>query len=129
MALKYPRKVYLIFPFDDNGKVAGVYIGCSHNPVARMELHIREKPLPRKEQNELHRLMRDNGFLYGVVDEIPTYTEQYIEYDWVDYFKQNYGYRIFNSLKYGSGEADCSRIVSPKEILDQTRFKFQGSRI
>lgn len=82
--MKLPRKVYVIFPFDYEGKVAGVYVGSTKDPRQRLVNHLNDYGA---QQWELHNLMRENGFKAYVVDTIDDYEESHIEYDWIDVFK------------------------------------------
>lgn len=111
----YPREVYLIFPFDEQGKIAGVYVGSSCCVSTRIYGHLTIKGYDTcGEQKELHELMRKNGFAYEVVDKIDKWQNSYIEYDWVDFFLNNYEIRVFNSHKKGCVIRDWKRLENPK---------------
>ncbi len=81
--MKLPRKVYAIFPFNEDGSVAGVYVGSSANPNQRITNHLNDYGA---QQFELHDLMRKNGFKAYEVDCINSLKESHIEYDWIDMF-------------------------------------------
>lgn len=111
--MKYPRQVYLLFPYDEFGDIAGVYVGSSHNVARRMDYHFSDRSTKFRKQRNLHKLMRDNGFSYVVVDTIENEDFSYIEYDWVDYFLQNFNVRVFNSKKIGCAIWNWHRLKNP----------------
>lgn len=90
------KKVYAIFPFDEDGEIAGVYIGSSQNPLTRVRNHRNTKDGHGK-QDTLHELMRKNGFTYIFVDDIKTFKDAHVEYDWIDYFIKQTNLTVFNN--------------------------------
>lgn len=119
----YPREVYLIFPYDEFGNVAGVYVGSSSWVEERIRRHLYDFNNEFINQRELHELMRKNGFALAVVDNIENYKESYTEYDWVDYFRNFYDMRIFNSAKRGKAICNWQRIENPLDKLFSTDFE------
>ena len=89
---KFPKSVYVIFPHDDSGSIAGVYVGASGNASERIKMHLND----RHSQKELHDLMRRNGFEWFVVDSIENPSDLHLEFDWMDFFKQNTQLHLFN---------------------------------
>lgn len=94
MMAHYPRKVYVIFPFNSDGTIAGVYVGSSYRVKERIECHKGDHQ--SKHMVELHDLMRENGFKYQIIDEIGDWRETHIEYDWIDFFKKKTTMKVFN---------------------------------
>lgn len=111
--MSYPKKVYVLFPFNKFGNIAGVYIGSSQDPEERMRIH-KNTHNGHGKQDQLHELMRNNGFLYVVVDEIKTCKDTYIEFDWLDYFDKRTKLTIFNN--FISPKANWERI-EPKGVI------------
>lgn len=93
--MKYPKTIYAIYVFDENGDVIGVYVGSSENVKQRILAH----RTTTKAQQELHELMRKNGFNFQLLGVINEYEEAHLEYDWVDFFT-HMGVKVFNTLKY-----------------------------
>lgn len=122
----YPRKVYLIFPYDECGNIAGVYVGSSSRVKERIEEHLRNSDNYENQRN-FHELMIKNGFAYGVVDEIEDYLCGHLEYDWANYFLENTNIKVFNSL--GLKNANWHRLDSPKDRLNRRAFKIVSSLI
>lgn len=105
--MNYPRKVYAIFPYDENHHIAGVYVGSTWNVEERIRCHKGDhKSL---HMAELHDLMRRHGFIYKVMDEIKEWKDCHIEYDWIDYFMKKTDLKVFNYRK-GLCGADWHRI-------------------
>lgn len=121
----YPKEVYLIFPYDENGIIAGVYVGSSCFVSFRIAEHRYTTENRKDDQKELHKLMRDNGFTYLIVDEIKSWHESFTEYDWVDYFAKNYNIKIFNSPNVGRVNRDWHRLNKPQDkvhfLIDKDR--------
>ena len=92
----YPKKVYVIFPFNEDGSVAGVYVGASSRVNERIKCH-RCTHIPQGKQTLLHDLMRNNGFNYLVIDVINHWHENHIEYDWMDFFEHRTNLMLFNN--------------------------------
>lgn len=107
--MKYPRLVYVIFPYDEEGKVAGAYIGSSANMQWRMVNHRCQKAGKGEKQDRLHELMRKNGCAYKILDVINCVHENHIEYDWINLFAKYTNFEIFNTQTDCLG-ADCERI-------------------
>lgn len=105
----YPKEVYIIFPYDSDGKIAGAYVGVTCLGVnRRIRLHINtHRDCGR--QTELHDLMRNNGYTCIVVDQINSWKESSIEYDWIDYCEKKMNLHMFNNLK-GLCNADWHRL-------------------
>ena len=104
---QYPKKVYLIFPFDAKGHVAGVYVGSTWRIEERIRCHKGDHKSIH--MMELHDLMRTNGFKVEIVGEIKTWKENHIEYDWIDYFMKRSNLKVFNYRK-GLCGADWHRL-------------------
>lgn len=113
----YPKEVYLIFPFDENGNAAGVYVGASSWVEERIRNHLYSGKSEPDNQKEAHLLMKENGFSYTVVDTIEDFNETHIEYDWIDFFLKNTDLRVFNSLKIGLKNADWKRLNNPMKHI------------
>lgn len=113
----YPKKVYLIFPYDENREIAGVYVGASIHPKTRIQQHIGGAGNEYENQKEFHKLMKENGYTYCVVDEIEDWEHSCIEYDWVDYFRKVIGLKTFNSKIRGSVVGDWLFLKNPKDKL------------
>lgn len=110
--MSYPKKVYVLFPHNDEGMIAGVYVGSSENVKERIRGHKNTHDGHGK-QDELHNLMRRNGYTYFVVDEISEWRESYIEFDWMDYFIKCTNLPVFNN--FVSKKANWERIT-PKGV-------------
>lgn len=110
--MSYPKKVYVLFPFDDEGLIAGAYVGSSENVNERLRIH-KNTHEGHGKQDQLHELMRKNGYTYAVVDEIKSFHETYIEFDWIDFFQKRTKLAVFNN--FVSKKANWERI-SPKEV-------------
>lgn len=104
----YPKQVYLIFPFDENGKIEGVYVGSSNDVRSRVKNHRNDHHSSGK-QKILHDLMRKNGYDYLIVDEIKSFHENHVEYDWMDFFIKNTTFQLFNN-QVGLCGADWHRL-------------------
>ena len=104
----YPKKVYIIFPFNEQGHIVGAYVGASFNVRRRLQCHLGTH-CNQGLQTELHDLMRKNGFAYSIVDCIKTYVENYVEYDWIDFCERKLKLHVFNNQK-GICGADWHRI-------------------
>ena len=124
---KYPRKVYAIFPYDKNGKAAGVYVGSSANMKRRLINHRSSAP-GQGNQDQLHQLMRDNGCAYKFLDDISGIKENHVEYDWIDYFVKVSDFKVFNNF-VNCHLADWTRISPDKinEAISDPLFFF-GTR-
>lgn len=92
--MKVPRKVYVIYPFTNSGEIAGAYIGSSCNVNLRIKSHVWKNS--SKAHKGFHDLMKQNGFVWQELDDIPTYFDRYKEHAWIDFFK-NQNVRVFNS--------------------------------
>lgn len=89
-------KVYAIFPFGDDGKYAGVYIGRADHLRNRITTHLCAKE-EGDTQVELHRLMRRNGFDLRVLETMSSCGEdRWREYMWIKAFKEHSPLRMFN---------------------------------
>ena len=93
--MKYPKTIYAIYPYDENGEVAGVYVGSSEMVKTRILAHRSNV----RTQLELHELMRKNGFTFQMLGVINDYEESHLEYDWAEFFTCM-GLKVFNTLKY-----------------------------
>ena len=113
--MKYPRCIYLIFPRRENGLVAGVYVGSAVELERRIDCHRRCFYKGRK-QDELHTLMRNNGYYYGIVDEIADETQKMKEHDWIDYFVRETSLEVFNTVI--CKEANWQRIENPQQRIN-----------
>lgn len=94
--MSYPKKVYALFPYDDEGKVAGVYVGVSQNLKNRMRVH-KNTQNGKGKQDRLHELMRRNGYTFKIIDEVRRWEDGHIEYDWIDYFLKETNFPVFNN--------------------------------
>lgn len=94
MKTKY---VYAIYPKDENGNIAGVYVGSTVDIKMRINAHknLKVKRKANDPQYELHQLMRDNGFSYEVLDTITDDCEDYKEYKWMEVLSKKYP-KVFN---------------------------------
>ena len=107
--MTFPSDVYAIYPYDEEGQVAGVYVGSAHNVQHRFNGHLQA----RTHQKELHDLMRKNGFTFQILGKQNSYKESNLEYDWIDFFKQT-NVKVFNSyIREGSFENVCSGFSKP----------------
>ena len=66
-------------------------------------------------QDVLHELMRTNGFTYAIVDEVKTYKESFVEYDWIDYFTKRTNLPVFNNF-VGACGANWERINPERRL-------------
>ena len=117
--MKYPKKIYAIFPYESNGKVAGVYVGITNNLKIRIANHFYDHSSC---QPELHDLMRKNGYSYLVLGEISRYKDGYLEYDWIDFFSKKTRLKIFNK-SVGLLGADFSRAISQVTLDEAKKIK------
>lgn len=102
------KTVYAIFPYDEHGKIAGVYVGVTADKIKRrMNNHLRCYSA-KHGQKELHDLMRKNGFHYVVLAHVD-YRERLVEYDWIDYFNKMTDVHVFND-KLTCADADWHKI-------------------
>ena len=108
--MRFPMYGYAIFPYDDNGEIAGVYVGCTHNLVMRMNSH-RNAPPKNDTQRELHALMKRNGYEVIQLFEVEV-KERFLEYLWIDIFDRYSKYRVFNKAKGLYGNGSVSRTYS-----------------
>ena len=92
---RWNKTVYAIFPHDEEGKIAGVYVGLSDRPETRIKAHLHDKT-SQNGQKMLHELMRKNGYHWVVLSTLTSYTERFLEYDWVDYFMKKTDLTVFN---------------------------------
>lgn len=88
----FPKSIYLIFPYADDGTIAGVYVGSSGNAAERIKRHVND----RHSQLQMHDLMRKNGYDWIVVDVIHKSDELHLEFDWMDFFRQKTDLHLFN---------------------------------
>lgn len=110
--MRFPRKVYAIFPCDKDGEAVGVYVGSTSDMKWRLINH-RCRPVGLGNQDELHQLMRENGCTYKFLDEYYGIKETHTEYDWIDYFVKVTDLKVFNNRTDYKG-ADWTRISSTK---------------
>ena len=107
--MNYPREVYAIYPYSDQGGVAGVYVGSAHDVHSRFKGHLTSKT----GQTELHDLMRRNGFTFQLLGTIKDYSESNLEYDWIDFFKKS-GANVFNAyIREGNSKNVYSKFSKP----------------
>lgn len=105
----FPKQVYAIYPRDEQGNVAGVYVGSANDVNARFIGHMAD----HKCQKELHDMMRHNGFTFQILGVENGYDETHLEYDWVDFFKKS-GAHVFNQfIKGGNADVVCSGFSKP----------------
>lgn len=98
--------VYAIFPHDEKGNVAGVYVGVTGSVKQRLRNHLYCYSA-KNGQQEMHDLMRKNGFHYVILAQVD-YRDRSTEYDWIDYFRKMTNYKIFNEMT--CKDADWHRI-------------------
>ena len=103
--MRLPRKVYVIYPFDDSGEIAGAYVGSSWHINVRIKSHVWKNTTPP--HKEFHELMKKNGFAWQELDEILVFSEKHKEYDWIAFFKSQ-KIRVFNTFL--GKEADPTKI-------------------
>lgn len=106
--MKFPRVVYAIYPLNENGKIAGVYVGSTFDFKRRAYLHMHKNPASRQPFQEL---MIKNGFYYQTFNIINSFDEAHLEYDWMDFFKKN-GVVVFNQ-RTDFHSPDYRRITEP----------------
>lgn len=104
---KYPKKVYVIYPFDNKGDAVGVYVGSSQDTASRIKNH--RNAHTSGNTKELHELMRKNGYFCQEVDTIQNCFETHIEYDWIDFFLNRVKCRVFNEA-VDLCNADCNNV-------------------
>lgn len=100
-----PKHIYAIYPYDENGNVAGVYVGITENVSRRIKMHLNDKNAGQR-QKEMHELMRKNGFSFQELGTCTTLEENYREYDWIQFFK-SCGLKMFNFRE--GNRADAKR--------------------
>lgn len=93
--MRVPRYGYAIFPYDEKGNVAGVYVGSSCNVANRIAVH-RATKHNKDAQKELHELMRNNGYEVVELFTMNKLGDSYIEYMWIDIFIKYSKYKVFN---------------------------------
>lgn len=98
--MKKPRYIYAIYPHDENGDYAGVYVGITSNVKRRLQIHLKDLYC-HPNSVELHRLMKNNGYSYQTIDDVQSNDDTYLEYDWIDFFRAKTDLHIFNT-KIGS---------------------------
>lgn len=105
----FPRQVYAIYPYNEQGEVAGVYIGSSQNVRERFGNHLSSKHT----QDELHRLMNEFGYTFQVLDTEHNYDETQLEYDWIDFFIKSKA-KVFNKYtRDGNQENVQTKFIKP----------------
>ena len=114
--MNFPKKIYAIFPYGGDGRIAGVYVGVTKNIKTRMANHFYDCS---SLQPELHNLMRENGFSYLVLGEVPHYRDGYLEYDWIDFFLKRTNLRVFNK---SVGLSRCVRITPNADSSSPARL-------
>ena len=102
--------IYAIYPFDRSKNFAGVYVGSTDNLKRRIKLHLNNKR--DTSQALLHSLMRENGYVFQVLEEIDCWEDAHLEYDWIDFFETNSNLTVFNK-KVGCFSADWKRCKKP----------------
>lgn len=93
--MRLPSYIYVIYPFDDKGNIAGAYVGMSACVQQRMIQHCESKD---KNQQELHDLMNENGFTFQILDVVKTMDDTHLEADWIAFF-DDLNIRTFNIMK------------------------------
>ena len=79
------RYVYAIYPYDENGQIAGAYVGITGNLKERMYLH-RNNRDSRDKQSALHKLMREHGYCFQILEVCNKVIDRCVEYDWIEFF-------------------------------------------
>lgn len=127
MKTKY---VYAIYPKDENGNIAGVYVGSSENVERRIKHHLNR--MKKDPQPELHELMRTNGFTYEILEAMEDFRENYKEYKWIEAMSLKYS-KVFNKylgnchqLKQDGIGPKINQYLSEKRIPAFTIAKFTG---
>lgn len=103
----FPRYVYAIYPYNQNGQYAGVYVGSTKDVRERIRLHLAKKK--EDPQQELHDLMRQNGFEYEILDEVKGMSERDAEYKWVHHFLKFGVIQVFNIFCGGKEDYQMDR--------------------
>lgn len=88
-----PKFVYVIFPYDDDGKISSVYVGSAENARVRLDSHLYAKA--NDPYKDLHDQMKKNGFEFFVIDEL-NYSTSWREYMWAKYFHDCGRLKVFN---------------------------------
>lgn len=91
----FPRDVYLIFTYNNDGNVNGVYVGSSTNVVNRLKQHIFCGK--NDHQKDLHSYMKTGNYFCIVVDSFDHVSS--IEYEWIRFFEQMTKIPVFNISK------------------------------
>ena len=108
----YLKKVYAIYPFNDCGEIAGVYIGSTLNIKERMAQHLFSPKNEVGKQGQMHELMIRNGYKVQIIDVIHDYWgEANREYDWIDFCEKNTDLKIFNTRMGKTYEPNHKRIA------------------
>ena len=102
------KTVYAIFPYDMYGNVAGVYVGVTEDKIKRRITNHLCCYSAKHGQEELHNLMRMNGFHYVILAHID-YRDRLVEYDWIDFFNTMTDLPVFND-KLTCANADWRRL-------------------
>ena len=92
----FPSKIYVIYPLDEKRNILGAYVGMSENVTKRLLAHC--ATIKNDTQEELHTLMKKNGFVYQVLDDVNSWDDMHLEADWIDFF-DHVGVRTFNQAK------------------------------
>ena len=112
--MNYPKKVYALFPYDEKGDIAGVYIGVSGNLKDRLRVHL-NTPSGKGNQDRLHELMRRNGYTFTVLDEVETWKDGHLEYDWLDFYIKKTDFQVFNNVT-GLCQANWERVFPREKV-------------
>lgn len=99
------RYIYALYPFNEYGMVAGVYVGSTNRIRQRMANH-RNNNKYHPRQKEMHELIRKYGYCFQVLDEYEGYSESIKEYDWIQFFEMQ-DVKLFNERK--KSDADFKR--------------------
>lgn len=101
--------VYAIYPFDEKGNLAGVYVGKTKNLRNRIRAHYSTSPV-NDPQITLHDLMRNNGFTFQLLEiTFNPRTSYLVEEHWIDFFSHE-DIKVFNVVKGINGDLKkCTR--------------------
>lgn len=126
----YKRKdIYLIFPYDKDLNIAGVYVGSSRFSDIRIDCHLHEhKYDPENDhQRELHELMRENGFEYLKVDTAD-FNSKWKEYIWIDMFCKYTNLTVYNKFRGCYGKNPAALVYRKYWGVPSTIPLFAGTR-
>lgn len=103
------RYIYAIYPYDEKGEYAGVYVGSTRELKMRLGQHVRQNT--KDAQAEMHELMRSNGYIWQILETCDFSTRRR-EYEWVDFFRSTTDLKVFNQFDATSeGHTNIKRFL------------------